>query len=94
MSGNIINDNVTAASVGSDSLLGARPRPRRRPSILIGAMLAAAMVGGGLPRGLMSAPREPREKTPDDLLRLAMAQDKRERKRLMKEAAKTKAPNT
>lgn len=57
-------------------------------------MLAAAVIGGGM--GAMMhgyQPQKPREKSPEDLARIAAAKAKQDRKRALKEAQKTKAPN-
>ena len=87
-------DREASQLVGSGSLVGGRRPNRRGVSPLFGAMLAAAVIVGGM--GAMMhgyQPQKPREKSPEDLARIAAAKAKQDRKRALKEAQKTKAPN-
>lgn len=91
----VVDDLPSVVSVGSGDGLGARPRMRSRSPLLL-ASLAMLSCGGamGLPSGMLAfRPEDDPIVTPEDRARLASAEDKRERKRLRKEAAKTRAPN-
>lgn len=89
-----VENREASQLVGSGSLVGGRRPNRRGVSPLFGAMLAAAMIGGGMGAVMHGyQPPKPREKSPEDLARIAAAKAKQDRKRALKEAQKTKAPN-
>lgn len=82
-------------SLRSGGLVGGHTRSRSATLALLG--MGAALAWSGQPhqvqRLLGTEPRQPREKTPDDLARIEAARLKRERK-AAKKSARTTTPNT